>query len=144
MSPVLANRHIAVLSQQRMSTRALTCLTLVMLLLFGVAGIGHHESNGHAEAGTSAHSVTSDIYAPATTAESASTYVNPSSGELALAVCAIGLICVLVGLLVTRNLLGSHPAARLVRHSPLTRSIAPSVSLPPRTPSRTLLCVSRI
>lgn len=144
MRPVVATRRIAVISEQRLPTRALTGLTLVVLLLFGVAGLGHHKSDGLGEARVGAHAATSDIHAPAATAENAATFVTPTSGELAAAVCAIGLLCVLAGLLVGPNLLrGSRPATLMARHPRPAPGIAPRISIPPRALSRTLLGVSR-
>jgi len=142
MSLVPASGRTAMFADQWLIAKVVTSLMLAFLLMLGAAGAGH-DTSAAAGGAVSASALASD---DATDGEqiTVTAAIASSAGEITTLICALGLFCGLLGLLVMRGLRVTRPRAAVAVTA--LRRLAPSTptgrSLPP-APSLAALCISR-
>ncbi len=140
---ILASRsQVAMLSERLLITRIVTSLLLAILLLLGAIGLGHAGPAEPIDAIATVQVTDASIESSMSTGPT-STVASDDVGSTAL-LCAIGLFCSLVGLLLLRRSL------RQPLRSTLTIGVRPvrtrtAMRFPPRplSPSLTHLGISR-
>lgn len=140
MSFVKVSRSAAMLSEQLLITRIITSLALAVLLLLGLAGFGHGEPADNSDNASATYLVVGDA---ATDSAPAAPEIISSPGEAVALVCAIGLFCGLVGLLLTRGARHVRTGTLMIRERRQWANRTPAGSSSPSTPSLTTLGISR-
>jgi hypothetical protein len=129
-------------ADQWLIAKVVTSVVLAFLLMLGAAGAGHDTSAVTGEA-VAASALDSDDAAGGERIAVAAAIAS-SAGDMSTLICALGLFCGLLGLLVMRGLRFTRPGAAVAVVA--LHSLAPSTptgrSLPP-APSLAALCISR-